>query len=439
MIFTFTKSRLPLFLTIFVSIVACVSAQASTVHDVNVVAIAVDDQTESARRSALTAAFQQVVVKMSGDRTKFSSRLLRNYAANDYLKAYQYEMNGAQLEYVATFDMAKIQQLLKLLNLPIWEARRPDTLLWLMTDTHPQLDGAILAESDLNPLNSVIDNINRQRGVDIILPIMDIEDRAAVTIYDVWGRFMNPVLSASERYSLDHVIAARIRETPSYDASELETRITELRNAQLGIKQLPQSSPAIEEESFVNQTLPIQYPGLDDSPQVGEDVLYSSVESAQVIPDPLFSIEEFRKLLNALQPYQLDYTFSIAGESQSGTLAGESAEQLLTEILTRYVDRLSQRYAVQLGQQTDGEVFALQVNNVDSLQKYTEVMQFLSTLTLVDSVMLIEQVGHTAQFQVSLLTDRARLIDTLLLDGRLMPLVNGFGEVVDDTQFFWKQ
>ena len=418
-----------------------VVAIASTLHGTNTVAIAVEDQTQSSQRAALQEAFEQVVLKMSGDRDKYNASMLRGYSANDYLKAYQFELNESQLEYVATFDKAKLQQLLRRLALPIWEARRPDTLLWLSVENKLDSTNTVLSENTASPLSVVKDLVARRRGLNIALPIMDIEDANAVSVYDVWGRFLNPIVNASQRYSIDHIVIARIRETPEYDADELEQRIEELQNTRLDAAiSAGDFSPATNERLPRSQ-ISLQYPNLNQQTSIAtdNDALFTAVDDQDEIPDPLFSVEEFRKLLNALQPFQLDYTFFIAGVPESDTLAGETQEQLLAEVLQRYADRLGQRYAIQLDNTRAEQQVNILVNNIDSLAKYTNVMQFLNQLTLVESVMLIEQIGHVAQFQVSLLTSRDRLIDSLVLDGRLMPVVNEFGEIVDDTQFNWNQ
>ena len=383
--FTRLTSQLLLFWLLNVSIVDATIVHQTGTYDINVVSIAVDDQTEGARRRALITAFQQVVIKMSGDSENVNSRLLANYTANDYLVAYQYEMIGSQLNYVATFDKQKMQQLLRLLNLPIWEARRPDTLLWLIADIAPDFNSKIVAEGEVERLSTIVSDISNQRGIKITLPVMDIEDRVAVTEYDVAGRFMNPILAASERYGLEHLVVVRVRDTPIYSLDQLEQRI----------------------------------------------------KDTQTTLDPLFSVDEFRDDLDVSQPYQLEYTFYTAGSVHSGVLAGPSFEQLLIDMLSRYADKLGQQYAVQLNDNIDSEVITLHVNNIDSLRKYTEVIQFLNQLTLVDAVILTEQTASSAKFQVNLLTKRDRLVDTLILDGRLMPILNEFSEVIDDSQFTW--
>jgi hypothetical protein len=360
-------------------------AQQTGTDDINSVSIAVEDQAAGSRRRALVIAFQQVLIKMSGDNENVNPRLLANYAANDYLAAYQYEMIGSQLNYVATFDKQKIQQLLRLLKLPIWEARRPVTLLWVTADIAPDFNSAIVAEGEVERLSTIIGDISNQRGIKITLPVMDIEDSVAVTEYDVAGRFISPILAASARYGLDHLVVARVRDKPIYNLERLEQRI----------------------------------------------------KDTQATSDPLFSVDEFRDDVDVSQPYQLEYTFYTAGSVDSGTLAGSSFEQLLTDMLSRYADKLSQQYAVQLNDNIDSEVITLHVNNIDSLQKYTEVIQFLNQLTLVDSVILKEQTASSAKFQVNLLTEQDRFVDTLILDGRLVPIINEFSKVIDDTQFTW--
>jgi hypothetical protein len=50
-----------------------------------------------------------------------------------------------------------------------------------------------------------------ERGLPIVLPLLDLQDMGAVTFTDVWGGFDDRVLAASQRYRADAVLIGRVR------------------------------------------------------------------------------------------------------------------------------------------------------------------------------------------------------------------------------------
>jgi hypothetical protein len=344
-----------------------------------------------------------------------------------------------QLEYVATFDNEKMQQLLRQLNLPIWEARRPDAMLWLSVDNDISPGTSVLSEGAGLLFNRTVKQINRARGMTIALPLMDIEDRLAVTDYDIWGRFTNPVMAASERYGINHLIIARLRKTPAFNAKALEKRIDDFHSGRMEF--IMARGEMSEIDAFADNTLsPISesYPTLEDSGvEIPKDAIYSPIES-ETEPKQIFTMQEFQQLMNSMQPVQLDYTFVLGSEQISGTLSGEDEGSLLDELLSSFTDIVATRYAITLEQQSLASKEVLRVNNIDSLVAYQGLMDFLASLTLVDDAMLVEQIGDTALIELTLLTDKQRLVNTLVLDGRLTPILNEFGDVIDDSQFDWQ-
>ena len=47
-------------------------------------------------------------------------------------------------------------------------------------------------------------------GLPVSLPLMDLDDNMAVTATDVWGRFADPVLKASQRYGAEMVVLGKL-------------------------------------------------------------------------------------------------------------------------------------------------------------------------------------------------------------------------------------
>ncbi|MDM7860771.1 DUF2066 domain-containing protein [Alteromonas sp. ASW11-36] len=399
----------------------------STVQATNVVSVVVADQSDRARQRALRQAFRIAVVKMSGDSEQFTRQIWQQLdpQAEGLLSAYKYEMDEFGVRYVATFDAARMQQLLRQNNLSLWDERRPDSILWLAVNSPENRQPVVLSEQSESNLRAIVNAIAEQRGVRVRLPLYDLEDTQTVSAYDVWGRFTQPVINASFRYGIEHLIIARIQATPDYDPEKLQQRIDELNAAhvleQSVAEELNTAEPQAEEMSEF------------------EDAFEKPLEDLSG-PPALFTYDEFQALLGDLQPYQLDYTFIIDGRYYSARLGADSPESLITELLNRYVNQLARRFAINPQQFSAGLAsYTLSVSNVESLTVYAGVQTLLRELSMVDSVTLQSLQGHVATFELRLLANERRLIDALVLDGRLLPGLDSFGNVTDTTTFEWQR
>lgn len=108
-----------------------------------------------------------------------------------------------------TFDKAAVDKLLHANNLPIWGATRPAMLVWVAVQDGQE---RFLLGGDVeHPLNRALAGEAQRRGLPLLQPLMDLEDRYALRFADVWGAFAEPVLKASARYQTETVLLGRIR------------------------------------------------------------------------------------------------------------------------------------------------------------------------------------------------------------------------------------
>lgn len=433
-------------LSVLLSTAVCaqvVSTGDSTLFETNVVRVIVADQSDTQRRRALTKAFRQAVLKTSGDRAMFDAKLWRALERNavSLLKAYQYEMDGNDIVYVATFDKEKLQTLLQQNGLPIWDERRPDSLLWLTLFTPASDENIVVTDFDREREASLFHTINtiaQERGVAIGLPLMDIEDAQLVTAYDIWGRFIGPIELASARYNIDHIITARVKRAEQFDELSLRERLDALAQAAEFERLFEQenqneSLPEVDAEEQGAQTQ-------QDIDLIVEALLGEETQPESVLEETssLFNIDEFSALLSALKPYALDYSYVFAGQVKSGTLIGDTPEDLVVEMINHYIDTLSQYYALKTdGEQGERPLYQMTIENVGSLEAYTRVYQILDNLSMVGTVQLKSVSNDTAVFELDLLSDQQRLIDALVLDGSILPGLDSFGNVTDTQVFTW--
>ncbi len=211
------------YLLVALVIAACqVTVRAAQVTDLYAAAVPVANQSESERDRVIQEAFAAVLVKVSGKPEVTSSWALQSSIAKagSYLQSYQYqavplweqEEIGQPLLLVASFQPRIVDQLLREAGEPIWSSSRPEGVFWIaMSD-----DGKrrIITDRDLElPAYNALNRQSSQRGLPATLPAMDSEDRAVISVTDVWGRFRAPLLRASERYGADFVVAGQLQES----------------------------------------------------------------------------------------------------------------------------------------------------------------------------------------------------------------------------------
>ncbi|MCA1798794.1 MAG: DUF2066 domain-containing protein [Xanthomonadaceae bacterium] len=177
--------------------------------------VPVADQSESQRVAALRAALGAVLVKVTGDREaparQWAQGLLGD--AGMLVQQFRYERQESvdaeiTLHLRARFDPAALLRALRERSVPIWGRERPATLVWLAYD-----DGTTrgLVDSTAPPeIRAAIEGAAMARGLPLVWPLLDLEDRAALPFADLWGGFDERIDAASERYRANAVLVGRL-------------------------------------------------------------------------------------------------------------------------------------------------------------------------------------------------------------------------------------
>lgn len=109
-----------------------------------------------------------------------------------------------------SFDGAALQTDMTTYRLPQWGRDRPATLLWLGVDYSGGTRKLLGADDESEILRAVVGSAN-ERGVPLVLPLMDSVDRENLGFVDVCGRFADKIQAASARYQADAVLAGCAR------------------------------------------------------------------------------------------------------------------------------------------------------------------------------------------------------------------------------------
>ncbi len=202
------------------------STLAETVSDLYVVEIPVVGQGSKARADAISQAFAQVLIKVSGDR-KLSlqgdlKKLIRR--ANNYVQQYSYRMLESSADLIGhgesgeqapdrllrvQFDELAVNQQLRQYGVPVWGSARPLTLIWMGIEE--QGHRSLYQPEYHQGLRQVLEQTANDRGLPILFPLMDIEDSSNLQVSDLWGSFEEDIRRASDRYLPDVILVGRIR------------------------------------------------------------------------------------------------------------------------------------------------------------------------------------------------------------------------------------
>lgn len=200
--------------------------------------IPVTNDGEAERDRAFGEALAAVVVKVSGD-----PRWLENPAieraiaqAQNYVEATTYISESIQLPledntaaadtdeeqfYTAeqriisvNFAAALIDELLADAGIPVWDGNRPSVLVWMVLQNSAGDREFLTADS--NPeIVKVMQDFAAARGLPIIFPVLDFEDRRTLSENIAWNLDEAAIASASERYGADSILAGRLHFTAS--------------------------------------------------------------------------------------------------------------------------------------------------------------------------------------------------------------------------------
>lgn len=246
------------FLAALLLLATCLSGSVSALQVTGLYShrIPVSNESDAERDRAFREALAAVIVKVTGDRrwleTAAVEQALQN--AESYVEAISYavetvpvvreasaedpdeeaEQTTEQLDadqeteqpapaqpltrqqrYVEVdFSSRLIDRLLTNANIPVWNSNRPSVLVWMALQT-PEGDRSLLT-ADIN--QDIIDSIQEfaaRRGLPVIFPVLDFEDRRNLSEDMVWTLDEEAILRASARYDADSVLTGRLHFTAS--------------------------------------------------------------------------------------------------------------------------------------------------------------------------------------------------------------------------------
>src|SRR6056297_3074818 len=200
---------------------AAAPARAAEVADLYTIRVSVDQSEPDWREQAYRRALSQVLVRVTGQRAAAGDPAL-DALFEDPGRLVQGYRRGADETLWVSFDGRAIAARLREAGRAVWDSQRPVTLLWLAVDRGGGERELIAAEEEPPPsdeamvgdvdrfLRQRIEDVARARGLPLVWPLLDAEDRGRVAFSDVWGGFEQPVLEASSRYDANSILLGRV-------------------------------------------------------------------------------------------------------------------------------------------------------------------------------------------------------------------------------------
>ncbi|MGH1484582.1 MAG: DUF2066 domain-containing protein [Cellvibrionaceae bacterium] len=298
------------------------------------------NQTEQVRRQAAIRGLETVIVRLSGSRDTLQhprvSEAVSNASAYLYQFSYQstdqtIKIAGASqpaTRLVMRFSQAPLETLLQDAQLPIWSSSRPDVLVWTASNAKGQ--NYVTPRSNIG---SALKIAAANRGLPVVSPVLDLEDRSALSVSRLWALDEGSVRVAARRYDADAVLAGRFSKARSN--------------------------------------------------------------------------------------WNGNFILLHQGKTQYFSATGDRQSKVANDIIDRVTEYFANIYAAVPGSVNGSNSMLLQVNNINEFSRYTEVLNYLEKINLVESLMLENVQPDQLQVRVNLNTDRQRFLTTLELDKKL--------------------
>lgn len=368
--------RFPFVLIFLIFTLFSANLTALEVDDLYQANVVVDSQNRAQREQAIKQALQGVFLKVGGKKSVLTHQVLQQAQkrASRYVSQYHYQRQGDELSLVVSFNEDKVNQLFKEANLALWGSLRPQVLLWLI-DEQGTSRSMVASDADTS-ISTSVNDFSVQRGLPIIMPLMDLTDSEQVVLSDFWGYFPEQIQQASLRYFADTVVVMRVSDS-----------------------------------SLVNEDDKAKTSNFQDNISCGLLCLPEKLNGAKV----------------------LDWRVYTQGTLYTKKYQGVNKVDLINLGLSDITELIYQSYALLTSAEND---FIIEVKNVTSLKNDKQLFDFLVDLSAVKKVTLISAQGNIRRFKLDLRGAKASFLASLKLNDKLtQQLDNQLDDIYQSQQF----
>ena len=202
--------------------------------------VAVTGQSETERNNAFREALSAVVVKVTGNESWLENSAVRQALSNarSLVQEIQYRTEnlpaadmplapsdspvtdvtppGSRTLMNVIFAREAIDRLLASAAIPVWDSNRPSILVWMVLQ-NDNGERRLLSADSQPEIVGFIQEFARLRGVPILFPVLDFEDRQSLSADQLWALDAAAIRQASNRYGADSILAGRLHLANSGD------------------------------------------------------------------------------------------------------------------------------------------------------------------------------------------------------------------------------
>jgi hypothetical protein len=193
------------------ALLACATDWAGAAVEIYSARLPVASRDAAVLRDARRLALESVIIKSSGVADVAALPAVRRALGNaqNYLLGYSYEA-GADGELFLRFDFdeAAVQGILRDADLPLWTVNRPTVLAWVVISDGRER--VFLSGSTTPDAHAALRSSFDRRGVPLQLPLLDLQDYAAISPGAAWRQVSADLIEASGRYRDRLILAGRI-------------------------------------------------------------------------------------------------------------------------------------------------------------------------------------------------------------------------------------
>jgi hypothetical protein len=195
-----------------------ISSQGYAIHVDNLyeAAVPVADQNPSTRAAALKDVLREVIVKVTGQSVVPASLFQQSLRIEHMVEQFGYESRQKsptaprRLHLWAKLNPTGVKQLIRQAGLPIWPEERPETLIWMAIEDNA--GRLIMAEDSSHKAVDQLHQAANQRGLPIILPLMDLQESSMVNFDAIAAMQLDQLQLPSAKYASQHVLVGHIQQ-----------------------------------------------------------------------------------------------------------------------------------------------------------------------------------------------------------------------------------
>lgn len=178
--------------------------------------VTAQSQSSEDRNSAISEALQVVISRLTTDK-EFAQNPVVKSALDDaasYVDQYRYVQgsnnNGKSSLRIllVTFNKDTLMSMMRSSGLAVWGANREKILLWLVIE---QGEKQVLLDVDQDDeIEAALQRAVYEKGIPLLLPLMDLEEKQAISVKDILANNSNTITTVSARYDVATVLSGKL-------------------------------------------------------------------------------------------------------------------------------------------------------------------------------------------------------------------------------------